>query len=130
MATIESAITAALAGATGVSALVGNRVFPSGGRQGAAYPYVTWQRISTQGAAHLDGPSDLDWPRFQIDAWADTALQALEVADAIRAALDGIEQTTDPAFYGTFQDQRGPTPDAETRKFGVSQDYFIWYGRT
>lgn len=129
MATIEGALTSALTGNAGVAALVAARVFTKGGRQGTAYPYVTYERISTQGAAHLDGPSDLDWPRFQIDVWAETALSAINVANAIRTAIDGLETAGSPAFYATFQDQRGPSADDETKKFNVSQDYFIWHER-
>lgn len=121
---------AALNADAGVAAQVAGRVFPVGGRQGAAYPYVSFQRISTAGAAHLDGPSTLDWPRMQIDAWAETAAQAMAVADAVNTALDG--QTVSAAgleFFATRQDLRGPGADEETRKFSVSIDYYLWHER-
>lgn len=130
MASIEAALIAALIADAGVSAKVGSRVFIHGGRQGAAYPYITLQRISTQGAAHLDGASNLDWPMFQIDAWSSaSALEALEAAEAVRLAIDHVEFAGPPAFEATFQDQRGPAPDEETRNFRVSQDYLVFHER-
>ena len=121
----DAALVAALNANAGVSAL--GPVFIKGGRQGAVYPYATVQRISTEGAGHLDGASNLDWPRFQIDCWSPVGLTALTMAEAIRTAIDHVAGL---AFYATFQDQRGPAPDEETRNFGVSQDYFVFIERT
>ncbi len=130
MSTPEAALVAVLNADASVAAQIGTRVFPIGGRQGTAYPYATYQRISTAGEPFLDGPSDLDHPRFQIDTWGDTALAALTAANAIRTAIDGVEKTgAGLTISATFQDQRGPTLDEETRKFGCSLDFFIWHER-
>jgi hypothetical protein len=130
MPTPEAALAAALSAEPTVSAHLAARVFPVGGRQGTDYPYATYQRVSTVGAAHLDGAADLEWPRFQIDVWGASALAALNAAEAIRAFLDATERSgAGLSFLATFQDQRGPTLDEETRNFGCSQDYLIWYGR-
>lgn len=130
MASIEAALIAALKVNASVAALVVTRVGIVGGIQNALYPYVTIQRISTQGAAHLDGASNLDWPRFQIDCWGTEALSALNAAEAVRTAIDAVPLTSlDRVFTATFQDQRGPAPDEETRNFRVSQDYFIFCER-
>jgi hypothetical protein len=94
MASPEAALIAALKADTGVAALVGTRVFIAGGRQGEVYPYVTVQRIATVGAAHLDGPSNLDWPLLQVDSWASDALVALNTAEAVRTAIDGVNVTS------------------------------------
>ena len=126
MASPEAALIAALQAAAPVAALAGTRVFLAGTRQGADYPYLTVQRISTEGAAHLDGPANLEWPRFQIDAWAVKATEALALGDASRAAIDHVAGLP---FYATFQDQRGPAPDEETRNFRVSTDYLVWQER-
>lgn len=129
MASPEAALVAALIAEASVSALVGARVFVFGGRQGAAYPYVTLQRISTSGAAFLDGASNLDWPRIQIDSWAESPDSARAVADAIRAFLDQQEHTAGGlTFLASLQDDRSDV-DGDTRKFRVSQDYLIFHER-
>jgi hypothetical protein len=134
MASIEAALTAAVTGDATLAGLLGTRFFLIGARQGVAYPYATYQRISTAGAAYLDGDANLEWPRFQIDVWAKTALEALDIAEAIRAFLcptPTVERTgAGLRFTASFQDQRGPTLDDESRNFGVSQDYYLTYGRT
>jgi len=134
MASIEAALTAAVTGDATVSGLIGTRFFIAGGAQGKVYPYATYQRISTAGAEYLDGDANLEWPRFQIDVWASKALEALEIAEAIRAFLcptPTAERTVaGVSFTASFQDQRGPTLDEETRNFGCSQDYFLTYERT
>lgn len=127
-------MTAAVAGEATVSGLLGTRFFLFGSRQGVAPPYATYQRISTAGANYLDGDANLEWPRFQIDVWAKTGLEASDIAEAIRAFLcptPTVERTgAGLSFTASFQDQRGPTLDEETRNFGCSQDYFLTYERT
>lgn len=129
MASAEAALIAALKGNAGLAAIVGSRVFVFGGRQGADYPYVTIQRISTTGANRLDGANTLEWPRFQIDSWGTAALDALTAAEAVRRAIDNITVPGDPTITGTFQNQDGPRPDEETRNFRVSQDFLIFHER-
>lgn len=127
-------MTAAVTGDATVSGLIGTRFFMIGTRQGNAYPYATYQRISTAGAGYLDGDANLEWPRFQIDVWAKTALEALDIAEAIRTFLcptPTVARTgAGLSFTAKFEDQRGPTLDDESRNFGCSQDYFLTYGRS
>lgn len=130
MASLEAALISALKADAGVTALTGDRISIAGGRQGSEYPYVTLQRITTAGAGHLDGASNLDWPRVQIDVWSPQGLASLNVAEAIRSAIDNVPQTAlGLTFDASFQDQRGPAPDEETRNFRVSQDYLVFYAR-
>lgn len=105
-------------------------MFVSGGQQSAEYPYVTVQRIVTPGARILDGAANLEWPTVQIDVWSPKGLASLNASEAIRTALDNrtIEQSG-VTFTPTFQDQRGPAPDEETRNFRVSQDYTVFHER-
>lgn len=127
---VDAALIAALAADPGVSALVADRVFTWGGRQGVAYPYLTVQRITTVGATHLNGPNTLEWPTFQIDCWSSaSALEAVTIADAVRLAIDNVTIAGNPTIEATFKDQRGPAPDEETRNFRVSQDFLVFHER-
>jgi hypothetical protein len=71
----EVAVIAALKANAALAALVGTRISIFGGQQNVAFPYVTVQRISTAGTAHLNGPATLEWPRLQIDAWSPSAVE-------------------------------------------------------
>lgn len=130
MASLEAALIAALVATPGVTTLVGSRVFVKGGRQGTTYPYITVQRITTSGAGHLDGASNLDWPLMQIESWDPVATTASNVSDAVRTAIDSNELTAAGlTFSATFQDQQGPFADEETRNFRVLQDYLVFHER-
>lgn len=131
MASIEAALVAVLKDDTDVAAIAGGRVFIKGGRQGVVYPYATIQRIATTAVTDLDGASSLDAVLVQIEAWDDReALQALNLADAIRAALQTGEVTgAGLTFSATLRDQRGPSADEQTRNFCVQLDFSLWHGR-
>lgn len=129
MASVETVLIAALKANATIAAMTAGRISVWGGLQDPAYPYVTIQRISTPTAEHLNGPATLQWPRIQFDIWATKATEAMDVAEAIRTAIDNVAVAGNPGFTATFQDQRGPAPDSETRSFGVSQDYFLYHER-
>lgn len=128
MATPEAALAAALLGEATVSALVDD-VFPVGGRQGPAGTYATFQRIDTNSSDHLDGPGTLDWPRLQLNIWADKALDARNAAEAIRTFLNKQERTAAGlTFTASLQADFGDFDEA-TRKHRVVQDYLIFHTR-
>lgn len=129
MASPEETLTAVVTGDAGLAALIGDRFFPIGTRQDVAYPYVTYQRIATPRAKHLNGKATLQWPRFQLNIWADTKAQARAVADALDTLLDAVEHTAAGlTIECTLQDDRSAFDEA-TRKPGVSQDYLVWHSR-
>lgn len=131
MASPEAAVIAALKANAGVAALAADRIILWGAKQGLSYPYVTVQRVATQGAGHIAGPSTLDWPLMQIDVWGSEALSALNTAEAVRTAIDCTAVTAGGlTFTAVFQDQRGPAPDEESRNFRVSQDYHVFHQRS
>lgn len=71
---------------------VSDRVYPLRGPEGAGLPYVTYQRISTVRSYGHD-PFGLEraWvqARVQFTVWAAEAQVAIEVAEAVVAALSG-----------------------------------------
>lgn len=134
MATIEAALTAAVTGDPTVGGLIGARFFLFGSRQNPDPPYATYQRISTPGAAFLDGDANLEWPRFQIDVWSKDPLESLTIAEAIRAFLCPTPSANRTgagiSFSASFQDQDSPEIDEITRNFRCRQDYFLTYSRS
>lgn len=77
---------------SGVNAIT-THVRPFADPQPTARPNLTYHRVSTVRPYSNDGPVGLATAHYQIDAWADTALVALQLADAVRAALDGFQGT-------------------------------------
>ena len=74
----------------GVVALVGSRVYPLAAPQGAAFPRITHQLITTTRDWDLLGPSGLRRALMQIDVWALSEGAAEELAERLRVLLDGF----------------------------------------
>src|SRR5690606_30914303 len=88
-----------------VSALVGTRIFPVGGRPDkgpqAALPAITYQRVSNRRLTSHEGSLGASQPLVQLSCWAKTWSEARAVAAAVRRALDGwIDYSTEPPIHG------------------------------
>lgn len=95
---LEEGLRAYLLGQGAVTALVGDRVYYGEAPEGAAKPLVVVRRVSTpRGYAQL-GPTGLAWPRVQLTIRAERQQEAVEVADALRQALNGYR-----GMMGTVQ---------------------------
>src|SRR5690606_12612394 len=84
-----------------VSALVGTRIFPVGGRPDkgpkAALPAITYQRVSNRWLTSHEGGLGASQPLVQLSCWAKTWSEVRALAAAVRRALDGwIDYSTDP----------------------------------
>jgi hypothetical protein len=85
----DEEIYARVSGDAGVAALVGTRVYPLLAPQGAAYPFIRYQKISRVGeAVAFDAVNGVVNARFQFDAYAVTFTEARAIQDAVRACLD------------------------------------------
>ena len=129
--TLEDAIYEELLGTTGITALVGNRIYRGWRPQHAATPCLTFFRISRVPINASTGPSGTEHARIQIDVWANTSKTARAIADAVSDALAGWSSTdpvSSPMRLESDQDMPVEPDDGvgqwETR---VSQDYSIWY---
>lgn len=119
----ESDIYGALAGHSGLSTLVGARVYPDVAPQAVAKPYVVWQQIWSETAEDFDGPasaSSLDIHQIQITSWADTAQKAISVQEQVRLAIE-----TASAFDAWGEQQRSMGYESDTKLFGRQIDFFI-----
>jgi hypothetical protein len=86
---IEAQIRAILAVDNGVKALVAARIYCGVLPQNPVYPALTIQPITHDPDNDLAGPSDLQWDRLQIDAWASTYAAAHALYKATMDALNG-----------------------------------------
>ena len=87
MADIGAATRAKLLATTGVSTLLGTRVYPDRLPQGATLPAAVYHLISLREEVDLAGLTGVGHARVQVDAWAETRLAANALALAIRDAL-------------------------------------------
>jgi hypothetical protein len=88
MADIAAAIAAKLASVTGVTSLIGRRVYPSYDKQAnRTYPLAVYDLHITPVSA-FDGPTTMTSAVLEIAAIAKTYGQAVTVGNAIYAALE------------------------------------------
>lgn len=91
--TIEEAITTYLSGYAGLTALVGDKIYPDTLPDGVEYPAVVYQKISDIPDRKLDGQQALRSPNFQIEAWDTTKAKAIAIGNQIEAALNDYKGT-------------------------------------
>ena len=72
----------------GVSAVVGNKVYPQIAAQGAAFPFVVYVLQDNSPSDTKSGPSTLDEVRYDIVAAAETYSELSSLTERIRLALD------------------------------------------
>ncbi len=87
------AIYGILSANSGVTDLVGTRIFPEIAEQEAATPFIVYQLQSVAPEDTHDGPSKLDEVRFEFLCYADTYDTAADVGVKVRAALDRVSGT-------------------------------------
>lgn len=118
-------MVAALLGAGGIVAIVGDRIAPTGGLTDGSAPSISFQRISIQPSGHLDGGGSLDLVRMQVACWAGSYAEARLLADLVRDVVEPAEGVG----IGLFASSVGGTKDMDTKQWGAVDDYFIWQER-
>jgi hypothetical protein len=103
---------------SGVSSLVSSRIYPCVAPQDAPLPYIVYQRVTSGRVYDLDGYAHLENVRMQIDCYAETSVEAWNIADAVADAMRGS---------GSFSvGGDDPMEMSEDGAFRVSCDYSIW----
>lgn len=107
-----------------VSALVGTRIFPVGGRPDkgpeAALPAITYQRVSNRLLTSHEGSLGASQPLVQLSCWAKTWGEVRAVAAAVRRALDGwIDYSTEPPIHGVTIEGDLDEYDADAKVYHV-----------
>lgn len=105
----------------------GNRVFPARIPQGQTLPAITYRLVSNPGEPTHSGPSSLRHPRFQLDCWGNTYLEAAGLAEQVVGLLDGYRGLMGgtQVHAGLLEDARD-NDDPETGRRWVSVDVIIW----
>ena len=125
--TIEKAIRSILIADTAVKAIT-NRCYPGKIPQNPEYPLIVYYKVTGNRDHHLQGPSGLAHPRFQVEAWATTYDAAKALANAIREALDGYKGTVGAVAIGSIliESERDVYEDAVSCH-RVIMDFFVWH---
>lgn len=117
---VEAEIVLALT--QGSPTFVGDRIYAHVLPDGAAMPAVTFGRASTVAMNALDGWGGRDLVRIQVDSWATTYDDAMNVAAEVRQRMQ------DAGFKGLLANEWDDF-EADTERFRVSADYMVWQRR-
>lgn len=123
---MEEEFMAFLLADSGISALLGNRIYWKKAPQGVGRPYVVLHKISGIRDHHMKRPDSLTASRVQVDVIADTYAVAKALERALDAACDGYSGGNMQGIFhaGVRDGVEGGTNEAE-RPFMVSIDYII-----
>jgi hypothetical protein len=128
---IEQALMTYLLAQSGITALVGQRIYFVIAPQETAKPYIVVTKIDAPEVGSHDGPAELASPRFQLSVFAVTYSAAKNISAAIKTALDGYSGTMGGAG-GLHVDiprreDENDFYEESTGLFQVASDYIVWY---
>jgi len=102
-----------------VSTLVGDRIYPHGDApEGVFKPYVTWFLVSGLPENELDDTPSVDRCSAQIDCWSDTSSGVVDLAMAVR---DAIEQHAHVISVPI----NGREPETMLYRIAIQIDYWL-----
>lgn len=128
MARIEEGFTTYLLAHTGLSALIGNRIFPMRLPEGVDLPAITYERVSGPRMRSHSGPSGTANPRYQFRCWGDPYSSAKDVADQLRIALDGFSGDMGTvAVQAAFVEDDVDDYNIATKQYNVRLDAILWH---
>lgn len=136
---IKAAIYDHLRNSTPIAAIVGTRIYPIVAPQGAALPYITFQRLHDEHNHHLGGAPGLVQAVFQINCWDDDDLGAEDLWAAVRNRFDGFRgqmgvNPNDVAVRGIHLENldtfEPPTDASQPGIFGQLVTAEIWHAES
>ena len=90
---IESDLVTLLENDSGVSALVGTRIYPLMAPQDVTNPYMTYRVINGKGNQCMEGNIYQNDVRFQIDCWSTKYSEVKAIKEAVISALIGFKSS-------------------------------------
>jgi hypothetical protein len=83
------------------------------------YPFIVWQRVVSNANAVLQGPSDLQNTRVQVDIYSRSLQQAAQLETALEAAMAAWSVQNVPISSVDVYEE-------EVRAYRITKDYSIW----
>lgn len=127
--TVEQMLVKELQATSGVTALVGTRIYPQAAPQGTTEDYVTYELVTGRPVQDHGGSGGLHRARVSFLCHAATYANAKAVATAIRAVLDGFRGTMQGVPVGMLllEMEADAGFDDETRMHVVAVDFRMFY---
>jgi hypothetical protein len=129
----EKALYSILTNDSDVAAHVSTRVYPNVAPQSASYPYIVYERVSTEPLNAIPGSLNESRTTFQLSIESDSYSECKDVADDVRDALDGYSGTAATVVVhriyldGESDVYDEPESGDETGVHGVQFDVIVWH---
>jgi hypothetical protein len=105
-----------------------SRIYPNTLPQGVILPAIKYFQVSDPPEHTQEGRSNLRHPRFQVDCFAGTYVEAHTLAEQVMGMMDGYSGTMGASTcYAGFQENGRDNHDPETGRHWVSVDFEIWH---
>lgn len=125
------AIYSILAENSGVSTVVGTRIYPQIAEQGAAFPFIVYVLKDIEPSDTKSGASTLDEIRYDIIAAAETYAALASLTERIRLALDRFSGTVSGIVVDSIQfTDLDVTKEPDTETYLSSSEFVVRIKRT
>jgi hypothetical protein len=125
---IEQGLFQYLSKQAGLVPLIGTSIYPVVMPEGAGYPAIVYQRVSTARMETLEAIQDRVAVRFQFTIWANNYLEAKQIGQEMRHAMRLLKGTVlegNPVVHCAFLDERDMGFDLLVHKYRLDQDFQI-----
>lgn len=112
---------------TALQAVAGGRVHPVVAPEEPTLPYVTYLEAANPTNNALEGASNLQNTRLQIDCWSLTYSEAHSVADAVTAAMLAQSHLGSPSMFDARLIGRQDFEDPDVRTYRVLLEFSCWH---
>ena len=128
---VGKAIYYLLTNATDVTDVVSTRIYPEIAQQDAALPYIVYNVANNEPTDTKPEPSKLDTAQVEVNIYSDSYTEAIDLAVAVRAALDRVKGTYSGVNVQSIQYLNEVIDfDEPQRAYNISSDYDVRISRT
>lgn len=120
---IEETLYSYLSGHAGLSALVGNRIYPVVAPQGVTKPYCVCKKVSNARQYAMGGIVAAQRHRFQVSCFGTTYSSAKNVAAQVTAALEAWKAAE---VLAAFAINEIDMYEQDTGLYHIPVDFYIW----
>ena len=133
--TLETAIYSELSTTAEVIAVVGTRIYPQVAPLTVSYPFIVYSVINSIPEHHMGGASALTNVSMQLDVWAVTVAELLDIVEVLRNDLDGFRGdmgTENLDILSCFMETRRTFEEVDplgkkAPVFRSDMDFSIWH---
>ena len=128
---VGKAIYYLLTNATDVTDIVNTRVYPEVAQQDAALPYIVYNVTNNEPTDTKPEPSKLDTAQVEVNIYSDSYTEAIDLAVAVRAALDRVKGTYNGVNVQSIQYLNEIIDfDEPQRAYNINADYDVRISRS